>query len=258
MLAATQLGLVPPEVKIHQDKVFSILKLTRTAWAPGRREYRSEDVRRIATSLNRSIAKLIDAIVNAADDPLVDERDDLTAQADLDVRELQKLQRALALPVEQSRKGATVDLPEFRSAIPAIMERVAKIWFGMNSVHDIFLSWISEEQAAGIEQGFQDVLTVVQSMPGAKSITFAARHRKKFILGAAAVVATGGAAFWLLRKRRSMSLQEPEELLPAELPPAPVGIHIFGHDEEDQLLVSGDPGDSSALHRVADLIAKSS
>lgn len=256
MLAATQLGLVPPEVKSQQDEAFSIAKLTRVAWPTGQRNYKSEDVRRIATSLNRSISTLIAAIANAADDSIVDERDDITDQAELDLAELQKFQRALALPVEQSRKGATVDLPEFRSAIPSMMDRVTRIWAGMNSVHDLFLSWIGEEQADAITQGFRDVLSAVQKAPGAKSISFVSRHRKKLMIGTAAVVATGGAAWWFLRRQSSLALQEPE-LLPAEPPPMPVGVHIFGQEDE-QLLITGDPGESvnSLASRVSAMVAK--
>ena len=269
MLAATQLGLVPSEVKKPQDEAFSIVKLSRSAWPTTQREYKSEDVRRIATALNRSINGMIDAIVNALDDSLVDERSDITDQAELDLAELQKFQRALALPVEQSRQGATVDLPEFRSAIPAIMDRVVRIWAGMNSVHDVFMSWISLGQAEGITQGYRDVLDVVKSMPEAKSITFPSRHRAKIAMGVAAVAVAGGAAWFFLRVNRSLALQEPE-LLPAEEPSIPVGIHIFGQEPDipsvedriittrsgEEILISGDVENKSTMSRVADLIAK--
>ena len=77
MLAANQLGLVPPEVKTKLDEAFALTEKARIAWAPGQREYKSEDVRRIATAMNRSVSKLIDALVNASGDPLIGDREDI-------------------------------------------------------------------------------------------------------------------------------------------------------------------------------------
>jgi hypothetical protein len=246
MLAATQLGLVPPEVKSQLDEAFKLADATRAAWAPGQRQYRSEDVRRIATSLNRSISRLIDAIGKAAGDPLVQERGNVAEAALEGIRELQRFQRALAIPVEQSRKAATVDLPEFRAAIPAMMDRVARIWQSMGPAHDVFLGWMTGNEAEAIAQGFRDILEVVQGMPGAKKPPgFLCRHRGK-IIGGMTVVGLGGVTWLLLRRRRAGQLQAHghDESLPAELPPPPVGVHVFAP-------VHGDGAEVSPISEVA-------
>lgn len=251
MLAMTQLGLVPPDVKGPQGEVFSIADKTRLAWAPESREYRSEDVRKISTAMNRAISGLVEALLAASSDSLVSDRSDLIARADAGIRELQKFQRALALPVEQSRKGATVDLPEFRSAIPAMMDRTAKIWVGMNPAHDVFMSWITAEQAESIAKAYRDILAVVQAIPGARSVGFLARNKGKVILGVAAVAVGGVGAWLLLKRRRSAALEEPE-LLPVGEAPLPVGIHVFSYDDES-LAITGDPEDTDAFLDVIDI-----
>lgn len=233
MLAATQLGLVPPEVKSQQDDLFTITKQVRESWPAAHREYKSEDVRRIATALNRSISGLIDAMVNAAEDSIVDENAALVKQFDQDVREMQKFQLALVPFVEQSRSAGTVDIPEFRTAIPTMMERVANFWRAANPTHDLFLSWINGSQAEGIAQGYRDILEVVFSLPGAKAAPgFLARHGKKIAIGVVAVGAGGAATLWFLRRQRSGALQD-SELLPAAELQVPVGVHIFRSGEDD-------------------------
>lgn len=253
MLAATQLGLVPPEVKSQQDEAFALADTARATWSPTQRKYRSEDVRRIATSLNRSISKLIEALVEASGDTLVAERDNLIEAASSGMAELQRFQRALALPVEQSRKGDTVDLPEFRTAIPAMMDRVVRIWQSMNPAHDVFLGWMSGLQAEGITQGFRDIVEVVKATPGAKKPPgFLSRHKGKIAIGAA--VGLGAAAWLLLRRRRGGQLQDHGDVLPAELPPPPVGVHVFGPDHDrDQ-----EGGSSlSPISEVAEMVKRS-
>lgn len=269
MLAATQLGLVPAEVKSQQDEAFALADAARAAWPPTKREYDSEDVRKISTAMNRSISKLIDALVNATADPLVADRDELVSRASDGIKELQRFQRALALPVEQSRKGATVDLPEFRAAVPAMMDRTARIWSSMNPTHDIFLGWMGGLEAEGISQGFSDIVDVVKEMPGAtKPPGFLARHGRKIAAGVAVVGVGSVATWWFLRRGREFALQE-HDLLAAELPPPPVGVHVLGPGDGealsvkertiitpagDQILITGDIDDRKSVGKIAEIL----
>lgn len=241
MIAATQLGLVPPEIKSEQESIFASTDQVRRSWPSTKAEYKSEDVRRIATSMNKSISVLIDALVNAASDSIVRENTALLKQFDVDVVKLQKFQRALALVVEQSRAAGEVHMAELRSAIPAMMEQVANIWKSANATHDLFLGWISQSQAEEIAQGYQDILAVVLTFPGAKQPPgFLSRHRRKIYAGVVLLGAGGVATAWLIGRRRSMMHGHDDEALPAAELKVPVGVHFFRSSEDDEQLLLSD------------------
>lgn len=227
MLSATQIGNVPAEVKSAQRELLALAEEVRRSWPPNQTEYRSDDVRKVVTSLNRSVAKLVESVSLAVQDPLIAESEGLVAQANRGNAELQKLQRALAIPAEQSRQAATVDLPAFKGAIPAAMIRVAQVWGDLNTLHRVSLGWIGGTQADIMVQGYRDVLAAVQGMPGAKKIGFVGRHRKKIAIGVVAVAASGAGTWWILRRRRTMMLQAPEMDAPEEDLEIPVGIHFL-------------------------------
>jgi hypothetical protein len=252
MLAATQLGLVPPEVKQHQDELVTLARKVREAWPAGS-EYKSEDVRRIATSINRSINELSDAIGNALEDSIVKENTALGELLFDHLGSMRKFQRSLSTVVDQSRAGVTVSIAELRAAIPEMMTRVAGFWRDANQIHDKFLGWIGGDQADAIAQGFRDVLVVVQSLPGAKApLGFLSRHRGKIALGVALVGVSGAATLWFLRRRQSSDLYD-VDLLPAGEPQIPVGIHVFRAGSGEGHLPEERP--ASPLANVARMLA---
>lgn len=265
MLAATQLGLIPPEVSSIQAEVVAITNKVRTAWPVNKRSYRSEDVRRIALSMNRAIGRLSTAIAEALADDLVEDRDDIVSSGEAGLEELQRFQKSLAIPVEQSRSGDTVDHPEFRTAIPAMMERTYRVWSSMGRAHDVFASWMTQDTAEAIAQGYRDILETVAGMKGAKSTGFFATHKGKLAAGAA-IVGGGLGAYFFWWRPRSSHLSDPEPL-PAEEPPSPVGVHVFGPQSEgvrrlmvgdpdgENVLIVGDENDRSELALVADMVS---
>lgn len=265
MLAATQ-PLVPAEVKSRQDESLAIADTARAVWPEDLTEYSSEDVRKVAAAMNRSISHLINSLVQAAADPLVKERPQLVSQAAEGIAELQRFQRALAAPVAKSRKAETVDIPGFRSAIPGMMDRTVRIWASMNPTHDVFLGWINGNQAEAIAQGFQDIVDVVKEMPGAREEPgFLSRHRSKIAAGVAVVGVGSLATWWFMRTQRAAHFQDYD---PADLPLPPVGVHVFAPEPGDlsimdrtittpagdQILITGDIDDRTSVGRVAEIL----
>jgi len=225
--------LVPPAIQRAQREISSLIKRTGSAWPEKLITYPSGQLATIIRGLDASMGYLSMAITGALQDPLVQERADLVAAGNAAITEMHRYRQLLEIPLGQAAGAAHVENEHLRAASLDIMARTLALWQGLNKTHDAAFSWMSDERAGQILEGYRSVFESVALLPGA-SRPLPAMANWGVGLGLLGIVGTG---VWMAMRGGSGQQYLPEEQSePLELPR---GIHVVGTTDHGDEIITG-------------------
>lgn len=242
MLMASQLGVVPLEVKQQLEASTKLLDKIRATWPVAQVKYKTDFVKQVVHITNHIISRLEMKVAALASDPTAAQSDPLMASTKSLLSFIQGAHPVLAAFVAKTAHEDEVELPNFRADIPNVLQGALTGWRQLGGAHDVFLGWMDGVTALEIRDDFHALLRIVEESPHAnKQLGIIA----KVAIGSVAAAIIGAGVFFAVRQRHSV-LQEPQED-----EDVPTGIHVFGPPKE----AADESGKMEVLDKMGTVVA---